>query len=246
MNIDILSQGDESVMNQTIFIVEDDEVLGNVVSLYLQQNGYDVTVFTNVEMAWKKINTQLPSLLLLDINLPGESGFELAKKYREKTDEGIIIFLTGNSQLEEKLTAFQLGADDYLTKPFLMEELVARVKAHLRKVPLRKEEKAKENVVIGDIRLDFVTKNVYKKDVEIPLFVKEKKLLFFLAENYNRVFSAERLFEILWGMDCDADLKTVAVHISNLRKKIEDDSKHPQYLHTVRGFGYKLYFEGCS
>ncbi len=246
MNIDILSQGDESVMNQTIFIVEDDEVLGNVVSLYLQKSGYDVTVFTSVEMAWKKINIQIPSLLLLDINLPGESGFDLAKKYRKKTEEGIIIFLTGNSQLEEKLMAFQLGADDYLTKPFLMEELVARVKAHLRKVPLRKEAEAQENVIIGDIRLDFVTKNVYKKDVEIPLFVKEKKLLFFLAENYNRVFSAEQLFEILWGMDSDADLKTVAVHISNLRKKIEDDSKHPQYLHTVRGFGYKLYFEGCS
>ena len=246
MNIDILSQGDESVMNQTIFIVEDDEVLGNVVSLYLQKSGYDVTVFTSVEMAWKKINIQIPSLLLLDINLPGESGFDLAKKYRKKTEEGIIIFLTGNSQLEEKLMAFQLGADDYLTKPFLMEELVARVKAHLRKVPLRKEAEAQENVIIGDIRLDFVTKNVYKKDVEIPLFVKEKKLLFFLAKNYNRVFSAEQLFEILWGMDSEADLKTVAVHISNLRKKIEDDSKHPQYLHTVRGFGYKLYFEGCS
>ena len=139
--------------------------------------------------------------------------------------------------------SFQVGRLPAEDRPHALR---LRRRAGKRKGPLRKEAEAQENVIIGDIRLDFVTKNVYKKDVEIPLFVKEKKLLFFLAENYNRVFSAEQLFEILWGMDSDADLKTVAVHISNLRKKIEDDSKHPQYLHTVRGFGYKLYFKGCS
>lgn len=230
--------------NQTIVIVEDDLVLAEVVSLYLQKEGYSVLVFNNAEDAWLHIQHQFPGLLLLDVTLPGETGFQLAEKFRKVCKEGIVIFLTGNTTIEEKLTGFRLGGDDYITKPFIPEELIARVKAQFR----RKQEKEmeKQELQIGDLCLNFLAKTVHKKEQELELFVKEKKLLFFLAENYGRIFSSEELFAALWNWDSEAELKTVAVHISNIRKKIEDDPKQPKFLHTVRGFGYKLYYNSTS
>lgn len=229
--------------NLSILMVEDDEVMAEVICLYLQQEGYEVSVCKSAEQAWELIEHNPPSLLLCDVNLPGETGFELVKKYREQYPAGIIIFLTGNSNLSEKLKGFQVGADDYITKPFMIDELLARIKAQLRKErpqQLEKEEKLK----IGNLIIDLKTKAVYKNGKKIELFTKEKKLLFFLASNYGRVYSAESLLELVWGYETESDLKTIVVHISNLRKKIEDDPKNPKYLQTIRGFGYKLFYEG--
>ncbi|MGM9929787.1 MAG: response regulator transcription factor [Bacillus sp. (in: firmicutes)] len=229
--------------SQSIVIVEDELIMRDVIRLYLQKEGYDVSAFGNAEEAWEQISNRIPSLILLDVNLPGETGFQLAKKIREKSRGSSIIFLTGYSGLREKLIGFEIGADDYITKPFVMAELLARVKAHLRKDKSLQEIHDHEVLVFGNLKLDLTTKAVYKHNVEVDLFVKEKKLLFYLAVNRNRVYSAERLFEHIWGIDSEAELKTVAVHISNIRKKIEDDSKKPEYLHTVRGFGYKFSYQ---
>lgn len=228
--------------NPSIVIVEDDTIMAEVLSLYLQKEGYDVTTFESVEKAWLHIERHFPQLLILDVNLPGQTGFQLATKIRNITPNGSIIFLTGNASLEEKLMGFQVGGDDYITKPFIMEELLARVNAHLRKEKVSQATRNSEKIKIGDLILDLRTKNVYKNGKELYLFVKEKKLLYFLANNYDQVFSADELFDTLWGLDSDAELKTVAVHISNLRKKIEENPKQPRYLHTVRGFGYKFVY----
>lgn len=229
--------------NQTITIVEDDVVMAEVISLYLQKEGYSVTVFNSAEKAWLHITNNLPNLLLLDVNLPGETGFQLAEKYRSISSDGIIIFLTGNAEVKEKLTGFKIGGDDYITKPFVPEELMARVKVHLKREKKFKEKKDDEVFVIGDLLFNIKAKTVFKNNEELTLFVKEKKLLFFMAENYGRIFSAEELFDAVWSWDSEAELKTVAVHMSNIRKKIEDNPKDPKVLHTVRGFGYKLFFE---
>lgn len=227
----------------SIVIVEDDIMMAEVLSLYLRKEGYDVKTFESAEEAWLQIRKHFPNLLLLDVNLPGETGFELAKKYREISQDGVLIFLTGNSTIEEKLMGFQVGGDDYITKPFDIDELLARVKVHLKKEQAIQEVKPKDIMSIGELQLDLRKKEVTKNQKEIPLFVKEKKLLFFLASNYDQVFSAEDIFELVWGLDSEAELKTVAVHISNLRKKIETDPKRPEFLHTVRGFGYKFFYK---
>ncbi|WP_042349190.1 response regulator transcription factor [Bacillus massiliigorillae] len=227
----------------SIVIVEDDVMMSEVLSLYLKKEGYDVKTFESAEKAWVHIQKHFPTLLLLDVNLPGQTGFELAKKYREVYLDGVLIFLSGNSAIEEKLTGFLVGGDDYITKPFDIEELLARIKVHLRKEQALQEAKPKDLMNIGSLQLDLRTKTVFKNQQEVLLFVKEKKLLFFLAKNYDQVFSADDLFEMIWGLDSEAELKTVAVHISNLRKKIELDPKRPEYLHTVRGFGYKFFYQ---
>ncbi|MEH6941409.1 response regulator transcription factor [Bacillus sp. JJ722] len=227
----------------SIVIVEDDVIMSEVLSFYLRKEGYDVKTFETAEEAWLQIRKKFPNLILLDVNLPGQTGFELAKKYREINQDGVLIFLTGNSAIEEKLMGFQVGGDDYITKPFDVEELLARVKVHLKKEQALQEVKPKDYMNIGELRLDLRNKEVSKNQKEVPLFVKEKKLLFFLASNYDQVFSAEDLFELVWGLDSDAELKTVAVHISNLRKKLETDPKRSEYLHTVRGFGYKFFYK---
>lgn len=228
---------------QTIAIIEDDVLIAKIVSTYLQKEGYEVTVFHSAEDAWKKLRNNQQSLLLCDVNLPGETGIQLAEKYRKQYPDALIVFLTGNSTLKEKLTGFQVGADDYITKPFIVEELLARVKAHMRKDRSRNLSANEEQFMIGDLKIDFKKKAVFKKGEQIELFTKEKKLLFFLASNYGRVYNADNLLESIWGFDTESDLKTIVVHISNLRKKLEDDPKNPKYLKTVRGFGYKLFYE---
>lgn len=228
---------------QTITIIEDDALIAKIVSAYLQKEGYEVDIFHSAEDAWEKLRYKQQSLLLCDVNLPGETGFQFAEKYRKQYPEALIIFLTGNSTLEEKLTGFQLGADDYITKPFIVEELIARVKAQLRKDRTKHLTASEDEFIIGDLKINFKEKAVYKKGVKVELFTKEKKLLFFLAANYGRVYNADSLLELIWGFDTESDLKTIVVHISNLRKKLEDDPKTPKYLKTVRGFGYKLFYD---
>ena len=228
---------------QTIAIIEDDALIAKIVCTYLQKEGYEVNIFHTAEAAWEILRYKQQSLVLCDVNLPGETGFQFAEKYRKLYPDALIIFLTGNSTLQEKLTGFQVGADDYITKPFIVEELLARVKAQLRKDRTNHLAANADQFIIGDLKIDFKRKVVFKKGELIDLFTKEKKLLFFLAANYGRVYNADSLLENIWGFDTESDLKTIVVHISNLRKKLEDDPKAPKYLKTVRGFGYKLFYD---
>ncbi len=218
-----------------ILIVEDEGIIIDILRLYLEKEGYTVYSSLNAADGLRFIEEDAPDIFLLDINLPDLNGFDLARRYREVSD-GILIFITGERTRSTIIEGFEIGCDDYITKPFDPPEVLARIKAIMR----RSGTLASNEVHLGDLTINFSDKSIYKKGKEVDLFTKERMLLFYLVEHPNQVFSAEQLFDLIWGIDSDANLKTVSVHLSTLRSKIEDDPKKPKYIRTVRGFGYKF------
>ena len=219
-----------------ILIIEDDLDINEVLKLYLENAQYNVYTAKTLIDGEKLLNKICPDLILLDVNLPDGNGFEFAKKIRKQTN-AILIFVTAHHNIDHKLEGFEVGADDYITKPFIPKEVVARVQAHLR----RKGNASDDQVIIFDnLRIDLNEKEVYKDGELINLYTKEKKLLFYLVENANRVVSSEQIIDEVWGFDGVADAKTVAVHISTLRRKIGDSYSKASRIQTVRGFGYKF------
>lgn len=218
-----------------IVMIEDDFNIVGILRLYLEQAGFAVYTSLNATEGLGLIESVVPDVLLLDINLPDQDGFELASRYRELSD-GILIFISGEKTKDTIIHGFDIGCDDYVTKPFDPPELIARIKANIRRF-----HKNDSNVVtFGDVSINFTDMSVLKKGKRVELFTKERMLLFYLVQHPNQVYSAEQLYDIIWGIDSEADLKTVSVHISTLRKKIEEQPSHPQYIQTVRGFGYKF------
>lgn len=218
-----------------IVIIENDEELIRILRLHLEKEGFSVYSTTCAKYGIQLIKTVKPDILLLDIHYPDQNGLELAKKYREISN-GILIFITGEQTKSTIIKGFEIGCDDYVRKPFDPSELIARIKAHLRRVTPNPPYLD----AFGNLTINFQNKTVHKHGKEVELYTKEKMLLLYLARHPNQIFSAEHLFEQIWGIDSDADLKTVHVHISTLRKKIEDYPKKPSYIITVRGFGYKF------
>lgn len=218
-----------------IVIIEDDQDINEVLVLYLENAGFDVYTALTLADGEVLIRDKEPALLLLDVNLPDGNGFQFAREIRQFSDT-IIIFITVHQDIEQKLEGFEAGGDDYITKPFIAKEVVARVQAQLR----RKLPKQKSKMIIGDLSVDFDQKEVYKGTSHVNLFAKEKKLLFYLLQNANRVLSTEQIIAEVWGYDEIVDTKTIAVHMSTLRRKIGDSSGSTSIIQTVRGFGYKL------
>ncbi|PAV28056.1 DNA-binding response regulator [Virgibacillus profundi] len=218
-----------------ILIVEDDFSIVEILRLYLEKEGYIVHYSLNAAGGLHKIEKDPPDIVLLDLHLPDTSGFDLARRYRRLSD-GILIFITGERTKDTIMKGFELGCDDYITKPFDPPEVIARIKANLR----RAGRNFSNTVEIGGLTINFSDKTVSKNGKTIDLFAKEKMLLFHLVKQPNQVFSVEQLFDLIWGFDSSANLKTVHVHLSTLRKKIEDNPKKPRYILTVRGFGYKF------
>ena len=218
-----------------VLIIEDDVSIVEILRLYLQREGFAVYTSLKATDGIRLMEEITPHIVLLDINLPDKNGFELARKYREISN-GILIFITGEKTKTTIIQGFDIGCDDYVTKPFDPPELIARLKAQLRRSGMATSKVLR----VGDLTINFTNKSVYKNDEKIELFIKERMLLFYLAEHPNQVFSTEQLYDNIWGIDYNTDLKTVSVHISTLRKKIEDNPKKPQYIETVRGFGYKF------
>ncbi|MFD1705179.1 response regulator transcription factor [Siminovitchia sediminis] len=222
-----------------ILIIEDEQPLIDILRLYLEKEGFRVHSSNSALEGLRLIDQMTPDILLLDIHLPDQSGFEIARTFRKRSD-GILIFISGEKSKSTVLEGFEIGCDDYIIKPFDPGELIARIKANIRRSNL-----AESNILrLGDLRINLVDKTVHKKDEEINLFTKEKRLLFYLAQHPNQVFSTEQLYDYIWGMDSTADVKTVLVHLSTLRKKIEDNPQQPKYIQTERGFGYKFSTSG--
>ena len=219
----------------TVMIIEDDADILEVLSLYVRNAGYHVLTAMNIQNGIQLFNGAQVDLCLIDINLPDGSGIDLGKEIR-KTSDAIIFFITANNAVEDKLQGFSVGADDYITKPFIPKEVIARIKAHLN----RKNIVRKNQLQFDDIVIDFEEKSVYKQGQEVHLFTKERQILLFLAENANQVLSVDQIIDQVWGYDEIVDLKAVTVHISMLRKKIEPNPTKPIYIQTVRGFGYKF------
>lgn len=228
-----------------ILIVEDDADISMVEQAYLESAGFLTEIVTEGETVSGRLEEEKFDLILLDLMLPGKSGYDICREIRGKVDIPILM-VTARTESVDKIRGLGLGADDYIAKPFDPAELVARVHANLRqyermlkKLPAEEAE-APEEIRIHDLRILVNSWKVYKGEREIKFPNREFELLKFLAMNPNIVFSKEQLFERIWGYDYVGDSATVMVHINRIREKIEDDSKNPKILETVWGAGYRL------
>lgn len=226
------------MQKKVILIVEDDQDILHLLTLYLQ-NDFTVIEAVGGKQALLNVKQNVPDLILLDIVLPDLDGFEVCKRIREMNVASPIIFLSSKREHEDKINGLMIGADDYITKPFDPEEVVARVKANLRRMEMNHPQKPLKKSVFqfGDLKVNIETYTVTMKGEQVDLYAKEMQLLIYLMKHPKHVFSAEQLYNHVWGYDSFGDIKTVKVHISNLRRKIETDTK---YIHTVRGLGYQF------
>ena len=221
-----------------ILIVEDEPALANVVKDYLKNELFDVEICTEGDKAIEVFNKYRPSLLILDLMLPGMNGYEICKNVR-MTSVIPILILSAKTDEFDKVMGLNLGADDYMTKPFRPKELVARVNALIRRSQVFNKDNL-EVIDVEDIRIFIKEYKVEKDNVNMDLSKKEFELLLFLAKNPKQVFTREHLYERVWGLDSYGDLDTVTVTINRLRQKIEENPATPKHILTVWGVGYKF------
>jgi len=219
-----------------ILIVDDEALLVKGIRFNLQNDGFDVISGCNGLDAVKLAKEELPDLIILDIMMPEMDGLTACARIREFSDVPIIL-LTAKSEDMDKLLGFDQGADDYVTKPFNILELKARIRALLKRSSARTVE-TNDELVIGPIRLDRDSRNAYKAGVLVELTAKEFDLIALLMSNPNRVYSREALLDTLWTYEYRSDIRTLDVHIRRLREKLEDDPADPQYIMTKWGVGY--------
>lgn len=227
-------------MSQEKILVVDDEInIQELIKFNLEKNGYNVVCSGNGKEALKLIREQLPNLVLLDVMLPQMDGYEVCKEVRKDNNISTIpiIMITAKSEEFDKVIGLELGADDYITKPFSIREMLARVKAILRRTAIRPIEKYYK---FDDVLVDFSKHEVIKNEKKVELTLKEFELLETLIRNMGRVMTRELLLDEIWGYDFIGETRTVDVHIRHLRQKIESDDKNPKYIETIRGIGYKF------
>ncbi|KAA9303838.1 DNA-binding response regulator [Aerococcus mictus] len=221
-----------------ILIVEDELDLANIIKDYLVKELYEVEICTEGDKAIEIFDKFKPSLVILDLMLPGMNGYEICQNIRIKSTIPILI-LSAKIDEFDKVKGLDLGADDYITKPFRPRELLARVSAQLRRSQVFNKENL-EIIDIENIRIYTKEYKVEKNGRDLDLSRNEFELLVFLSKNPRQVFSREQLYERIWGFDSYGDLNTVTVTINRLRQKIEDNPKNPKYILTVWGVGYKF------
>jgi DNA-binding response OmpR family regulator len=221
----------------TVLVVDDEPIVREVVVRYLEREGYSTLEAGHGDRARELLEQHRPDLVVLDVMLPGTDGLELCRWIRSRSNLPVIM-LTARGEEADRIVGLELGADDYVTKPFSPRELAARVRTVLRRAaPV---ENARERFAFGEIELDAGTREARKAGVELRLTAKEFDLLWFLASHPRRVFSRDQLMSRVWGYAAALDTGTVTVHVRRLREKIEDDPSQPQYLQTVWGIGYRL------
>jgi len=227
--------------DEKILIVEDDPNLLTTLKYNLQKEGYGVSTAIDGIEALETARSEKPGLVILDIMLPGVSGFEVCRILRTEMTVPILM-LTAKVEETDKIVGLEIGADDYMTKPFSMRELLARVRALLRRAKITELPQTGDRALlrINDIEIDIARHRASLKGATLGLTPKEFDLLSFLASNKGFVFNREKLLEKVWGYDYAGDTRTVDVHIRWLRQKIESDPQKPRHLITVRGAGYKL------
>lgn len=225
---------------EKILIVEDETELGELVRDYLTVEGYQVLLAENGEEGMQLFHLEQPIMVVLDIMLPNIDGIEVCRKIRQESTIPILMMSAKQSDTD-KIISLGIGADDYITKPFSPGELVARVKAHIRRYKHFSGQKQDKGIVsYGDLKLDKNRYEVYVKERKVDLTAKEFQLLYFLVSNKGQVYTKEQLYEQIWGYNHMGDGNTVTVYIRKIREKIESDSSRPQYVQTVWGVGYRL------
>lgn len=229
-------------MNEKILIIDDEENIAELIKFNLELNGYQTECAYDGKTGISRIKTWKPDLVLLDIMLPEVDGITILQILRSEDEfkETPVIMMTAKSQDSDKFIGFESGADDYVTKPFIVKELVYRVKAVLKRSASRvSSQRAEDDVIaINDLILDFHNYQILKNQKKLELTLKEYELIKYLAENSNRVLTRDDILDKVWGYDFFGESRTLDVHIRNLRKKIGDDNQG--IIETVRGVGYKF------
>lgn len=223
-------------MKPKIFLVEDDIDLADILKFSLESENFDITHFTNGNMFFKALENQKPDLIVLDIMLPGYDGIRIAKSLKQNIlyKDIPIIFLTAKSEEDDKIEGFNVGADDYITKPFSSKELIARIKAILNRY---KKTTTSQKLIIDSLEIDEESMDVKIDNKSINLTKTEFRILKVLAENIDKVITRDRIINMLWNFETDINDRTVDVHIKHLRDKLGDFGKS---IKTIRGVGYKF------
>lgn len=222
-------------MATTILIAEDDADIREVLRLYLEGEGFAVAEAADGDTALRLALSASPDAAILDVMMPGMNGYELTRALRRLSEIPILI-LSAKSEDNDKILGLNLGADDYIAKPFNPMEVVARVKAHLR----RAGNVRRDLLTVGELTLDTAAMQLYKKGMPVPLTPTEYKILAQLMRSPGRIFTKVQLYEGIAGEFFESNDNTMMVHISKLREKIEDDPKNPRHIITIRGLGYKI------
>lgn len=227
-------------MKKSILIVEDDKAVCNLLTTTLKMQGYEYSVAENGAGAVYQAATEKPDVMILDLGLPDMDGVEVIKTVRAWTNNPIIV-VSARSEDRDKIDALDAGADDYLAKPFSVEELLARIRVAFRKMSYDNREKKDEPVFVnGGLRIDYLSGCVYVDDKEVHLTPMEYKLLCLLARNVGKVLTYNYILKEVWVKALESDVSSLRVFMATLRKKIEKDTSHPQYIQTHIGVGYRL------
>ncbi|TBL81553.1 response regulator transcription factor [Paenibacillus thalictri] len=239
--------------DERILLVEDDQEIRELIRLYLRSGGFQVISAVSGEEGLRLLEEEKPELVLLDIYLPGIDGFEVCKAIRKMSNVP-IIFISCRKDSDDIVQGLELGGDDYIVKPFDPVVVVARVQANLRRAPIfhrawqaeKKAEHKRKLISFEGLEIDLTQFCVFVNKDQVTLSAKEMQLLVFLAQNPNQVFTAEELYRAIWGVESNSDTRTVLVHISSIRRKIEANPQFPRYIQNIRGIGYKFNSSGAA
>ena len=229
-------------VNKTILVVDDEKPIADILQFNLVKEGYRVICAYDGEEALQKVEEEQPDLMLLDIMLPKRDGMEVCREIRKKYNFPIIMLTAKGSEID-KVLGLEMGADDYVTKPFSTRELIARVKANMRRLNVAaqvEEEEETNDIQVGALTIQPDTYIVLKRDEAIELTHREFELIHYLGKHVGQVMTREHLLQTVWGYDYFGDVRTVDVTIRRLREKIEDNPSHPTWIVTRRGVGYYL------
>lgn len=230
-------------MSQKVLVVDDEQSIVTLLQYNLKQSGFEVVTAYDGEEGLEKIFSEKPDIVVLDLMLPKMDGVEVCKSVRNEKNQVPILMLTAKDDEFDKVLGLELGADDYMTKPFSPREVIARIKAILRRtntINTVEDEKDNKEIIIGKIKVLPEHFEAYRNDELLDLTPKEFELLIYLIERQGRVITREHMLNSVWNYEFAGDSRIVDVHISHLREKLEDNPKQPQYIKTVRGLGYKL------
>lgn len=224
--------------NVKVLIVEDEEPIRKFINLNLQAAGFEVCEAFSGEMALSLVEDFKPQVMILDLMLPGIDGFQVCSRVREIMPGVIIIMLTAKGQDMDKIMGLDLGADDYMVKPFNPMELIARIKAILRRSE-RLSDRKLEEINFGELSLNLKSNRFFKSEAEVELTPTEFSMLKMFMENPGKAFNRDEILDEIWGEDYFGDTKTVDVHVRRLREKVEDNPSKPKFIETVWGYGYR-------